>query len=91
MISVGTTMYPVGIIHCRHLSTRYLETNIIVIIAIIILKSGLGGVDWIGLAQDRDKWRALVNVVRTFGFQKMQGNYPEATQPVGSRVVLSYI
>jgi hypothetical protein len=24
---------------------------------------GWGGVDWIGLAQDRDKWRALVNVV----------------------------
>jgi hypothetical protein len=22
---------------------------------------GLGGVDWIGLAQDKDKWRALVN------------------------------
>jgi hypothetical protein len=22
-----------------------------------------GGVDWIGLVQDRDKWRALVNVV----------------------------
>jgi hypothetical protein len=22
-----------------------------------------GGVDWIGLAQGRDKWRALVNVV----------------------------
>jgi hypothetical protein len=22
-----------------------------------------GGVDWIDLAQDRDKWRALVNVV----------------------------
>jgi hypothetical protein len=26
-------------------------------------ETGLVGVDWIGLAQDRDKWRALVNVV----------------------------
>jgi hypothetical protein len=24
---------------------------------------GWGGVDWIGLAQDRTKWSALVNVV----------------------------
>jgi hypothetical protein len=24
---------------------------------------GWGGVDWISLAQDRDKWRALVNSV----------------------------
>jgi hypothetical protein len=24
---------------------------------------GWGVVDWIGLAQDRDKWRALVNLV----------------------------
>jgi hypothetical protein len=23
----------------------------------------LGGMDWIGLAQDRDKWRVLVNAV----------------------------
>jgi hypothetical protein len=28
-----------------------------------LLETGLGGVDWIGLAQDRDKWRALVNAV----------------------------
>jgi hypothetical protein len=28
-----------------------------------LLEIGLGGVDWIGLAQDRDKWRALVNAV----------------------------
>jgi hypothetical protein len=27
---------------------------------------GCGGVDWIGLAQDRDKWRALANSVMNF-------------------------
>jgi hypothetical protein len=26
-----------------------------------LLEIGWGGVEWIGLAQDRDKWRALVN------------------------------
>jgi hypothetical protein len=26
-------------------------------------ETGCGGVDWIGLAQDRDKWRALVKYV----------------------------
>jgi hypothetical protein len=28
-----------------------------------LLEIGWGGVHWIGLAQDRDKWRALVNAV----------------------------
>jgi hypothetical protein len=28
-----------------------------------LLEIGWGGVDWIDLAQDRNKWRALVNVV----------------------------
>jgi hypothetical protein len=32
-------------------------------IKIDLLKIGWGGVDWIGLAQDRDKWRALVNAI----------------------------
>jgi hypothetical protein len=32
-------------------------------IKIYLLEVGWGGVDWIGLAQDRDKWRALVNAV----------------------------
>jgi hypothetical protein len=28
-------------------------------------KLGLSGMDWINLAQDRDQWRTLVNVVMT--------------------------
>jgi hypothetical protein len=44
-----------------------------------LLEIGWGGVDWIGLAQDRDKWRAPVNAVRNFGFHKMRGNYQVAT------------
>jgi hypothetical protein len=28
-----------------------------------LVEVGLGDVDWIGLAQDRDRWRALVNSV----------------------------
>jgi hypothetical protein len=27
---------------------------------------GLGGVDWIGMAQGKDKWRALVNSIMNF-------------------------
>jgi hypothetical protein len=34
-----------------------------------------GDVDWIGLAQDRNRRRALVNRYWTFGFHEMLGNY----------------
>jgi hypothetical protein len=31
-----------------------------------LLEIGWGGVDWIGLDQDREKWRAFVNAVMKF-------------------------
>jgi hypothetical protein len=35
---------------------------------------GWGGIDWIDLAQDRNQWRALVNVVMNLQVHKMLGS-----------------
>jgi hypothetical protein len=32
-------------------------------IKMVLRETGLGGMDWIDLAQDRDQWRALLNTV----------------------------
>jgi hypothetical protein len=32
-----------------------------------LVEVGCGDVDWIGLVQDRDRWRALVNSVMNLG------------------------
>jgi hypothetical protein len=34
---------------------------------------GWGGMDWIDLAQDRDRWQALVNVIMNFRFHTIWG------------------
>jgi hypothetical protein len=58
-------------------------------IKMYLLEIGVNVVDWIGLAQDRYRWRALVNSVMNFRVPLNAGNYRVAAQLVASRAVLS--
>jgi len=52
-------------------SRRRWEDNI----EVELQEVGYRGVDWIELAQDRDRWRGLVNVVMNVRVTKNSGNY----------------
>jgi hypothetical protein len=42
-----------------------------IILRWVVRKWDVGCMDWIKLAQDKDRWRALVNTVNIFGLHKM--------------------
>jgi hypothetical protein len=54
-----------------------------------LLEIGVNDVDWIGLAQDRYRYRALVNSVMNHRVPLNAGNFRVAAQVVASRAVLS--
>jgi hypothetical protein len=43
---------------------------------------GCGGIDWIELATDRDRWQALVNVVMNLQVPQNAGNFLTSCKPV---------
>ena len=43
---------------------------------------GCEGMDWIDLAQDKDRWRALVNVVMNLRVPYSAGNFLTSREPV---------
>jgi hypothetical protein len=43
-------------------------------IKIDLREIGWGGMDWINLAQDRDRWKAFLNTIMNLRVYKMLGN-----------------
>jgi hypothetical protein len=56
---------PLGRLRCRWVDNIKMD----------LLEIVWGCVDWIGLAQDRDKWRALVNAVMNLLLENYRSGY----------------
>ena len=51
---------------------------------------GCGYMNWIGLAQDRDRWRTLVSAVMNLRFPRNAGNFLTSCKPVSCSRTLDH-
>ena len=66
-------------------SRRRWEDNIKIDLQVV----GCGGMDWIEVSQDRDRWRALVNAAMNLRVPQNAGNFLTSFKPVSfSRTLL---
>jgi hypothetical protein len=64
---------PLGRLRCRWIDNTKMD----------LLEIGLSVVDWIGLAQDRYRWRAPVNLVMNLSVPYNAGNLPSGCTTCG--------
>jgi hypothetical protein len=53
-----------------------------------VIEIGRCGMDWIGLAEDMERWRVLVNTIMNFGFRKIFGKLFSSFATSASKVGL---
>jgi hypothetical protein len=58
-----------------HLGEIGIDGRIILNIKMDLQSVRCGGMDWIELAQDRDRWRALVNAIMNLWAKQNVGNF----------------
>ena len=60
----------------------FLDDRHMKVVRFLALLTGRLYLDWMELAQDRDRWRALTNAVMNFRIPKNTGNFLTSCKPV---------